>query len=382
MRGGTWNGVSRAVAGTWNAPSKEGAGRWKTRWSTSCGRSRVRSAADAGSSGSSSGARSSFPPRSSPASAGAIPWGAILLGAVTLLVLLPAPAWAWTPGTHVFLGEAVMRALVLVPGAVADLLRAFPHDFLYGSIAADTSLAKKYAPAGRHCHSWTVGLDIYDEAGKDDPLRAFALGYLSHLAADVVAHNFFVPRQLAITTSTSGIGHSYWESRFETHLGTEAPRRARELILLDHGHSDGLLDRILSPTIFTTPTNRRIFRGMVVAADSESWQRIFQALMERSRWDLADEEVGPYIARSFDYIVDMLLHLDGAEPFRYDPAGEHPLSRAKRVRREALRAGGEDELLRVAEELYGMPETLLRYAAELPAPIYPPATPSIRSASS
>jgi hypothetical protein len=104
--------------------------------------------------------------------------------------------------------------------------------------------------------------------------------------------------------------------------------------------------------------------------------------MERSRWDLADEEVGPYLARSFDYIVDMLLHLDEAEPFRYDPAGEHPLGRAKRVRREALRLGGEDELLRVAAELYGMPETPLRYAARLPAPLYPPAAPPNRSASS
>ena len=28
---------------------------------------------------------------------------------------------------------------------------------------------------------------------RDEPLRAFALGYLAHLAADVVAHNYFVP---------------------------------------------------------------------------------------------------------------------------------------------------------------------------------------------
>ena len=52
----------------------------------------------------------------------------------------------------------------LLPAAIAELLRAFPYDFLYGSIAADTSIAKKYAPVGRHCHSWTVGLEIYDGA--------------------------------------------------------------------------------------------------------------------------------------------------------------------------------------------------------------------------
>ncbi|HET9011138.1 MAG TPA: zinc dependent phospholipase C family protein, partial [Gemmatimonadaceae bacterium] len=80
--------------------------------------------------------------------------GLLAAAALVLLVLLPATAHAWTPGTHVFLGEAVLRSLIQLPDAVADLLRAFPYDFLYGSIAADTSMAKKYVPTGRHCHSW------------------------------------------------------------------------------------------------------------------------------------------------------------------------------------------------------------------------------------
>jgi len=205
--------------------------------------------------------------------------------ACVALVITPAAAHAWTPGTHVFLGEAVMQSLAVLPPAVAALLREFPYDFLYGSIAADTSFAKKYAPVGRHCHSWNVGMEIY-EGASDEPLRAFGLGYLAHLAADSIAHNYFVPKQLAVTSSTSALGHSYWESRFETHLGTECARRARELILIDHSRSDGLLDRVLSPTIFSTPTNRRIFRGMVIVTDNESWQRIFQLMTERSRWDL------------------------------------------------------------------------------------------------
>ena len=108
--------------------------------------------------------------------------------ALALVALLPDTAWAWTPGTHVFLGDAVLRSLTLLPPAIGDLLRAFPHEFLYGSIAADTSIAKKYAPAGRHCHSWNVGFEIHD-AARDEPLRSFGLGYLSHLAADAVAHS-------------------------------------------------------------------------------------------------------------------------------------------------------------------------------------------------
>jgi hypothetical protein len=288
-----------------------------------------------------------------------------------LVALLPDTAWAWTPGTHVFLGEAILRAAALLPSGVADLLRAFPHEFLYGSIAADTSIGKKYAPAGRHCHSWAVGFDVYN-AARDEPLRAFSLGYLAHLAADTVAHNYFVPRQLAVTSSTSSLGHSYWESRFETHLGERSSRRARDLILLDHGNADALLDRILSPTIFSTSTNRRIFRGIVHVADAESWQRIFQMMLENSRWDLTDDEVGVYLVRSFDYIIDLLRRFDSSEPYALDPSGEQPLRLAKRVRRLALRQGGPDEVRDRADEHFSMPTTKLSFAVSLVQPLYVP----------
>lgn len=295
----------------------------------------------------------------------------VVAGAVLLLVLLPDAALAWTPGTHVFLGDAVLRSAGLLPLAVGDLLRAFPYEFLYGSIAADTSIAKKYAPAGRHCHSWTVGFEIHDSAG-DEPLRSFGLGYLAHLAADAVAHNYFVPRQLALTSATSGIGHTYWESRFETHHGTPSSRRASDLIRRDHSRADALLDRILSPTIFSTTTNRRIFRGMVHAADAESWQRVFQVMLENSRWDLTDEEVGVYLARSFDYVVDVLRRSSRAEPVTLDPSGEGALRLAKRVRRDTLRAAGPDALRREAELHFSMPSTTLAFAPLLEEPLYVP----------
>jgi Zinc dependent phospholipase C len=297
--------------------------------------------------------------------------------AMLAIALTPSTAFAWTPGTHVFLGEAVMRSLDALPAGVAELLRAFPYEFLYGSIAADTSMAKKYAPVGRHCHSWHVGMEIFDQA-PDTPLRAFAFGYLAHLAADAVAHNYFVPRQLAITSSTTALGHSYWESRFETHLGERYSRRARDLLLGDHASADAHLDRILSPTIFSTQTNRRIFRGMVYVADSESWLRIFHLIAENSRWDLPDDDVAAYVARSYDYIIDLLKRLDGSEPFALDPSGLEPLGRAKRVRRAALRRGRSGDIEREAARHFGMPSTSLAYAASLAAPLYP----SVRAARS
>ena len=301
----------------------------------------------------------------------AVSAGGLALAVLLALMLTPAVAHAWTPGTHIFLGEAVMRSLPLLPSSISELLAAFPYDFLYGSIAADTSIAKKYAAAGRHSHSWNVGFEIHNNA-ESEPLRAFGLGYLAHLAADSVAHNYFVPHQLTITSSTAALGHSYWESRFDMHIGERFSRTAKQLILRDHSHSDEHLDRILSPTIFSTSTNRRIFRGMVYVADTESWQRIFHLVEEKSRWDLSEREVETYMARAFDYIIDLMTRLDRAEPYKLDPAGTDALREAKKVRRAALRRGGEEHVLEQAQHHFGMPPTKLEFAVKLPEPLYPP----------
>ena len=111
---------------------------------------------------------------------------------------------------------------------------------------------------------------------------------------------------------------------------------------------------------------------MVYVADTESWQRIFHLVEEKSRWDLTDDEVSVYMARAFDYIVDLLARMDRAEPFKLDPAGTVALREAKKVRRAALRRGGEEHVLEQAQHHFGMPRSVLRYSVGLPEPLYPP----------
>ncbi len=287
---------------------------------------------------------------------------AVLFIAAISVALFPTEAFAWTPGTHVYLAETVLANLGQLPLPIADLLRAFPFDFLYGNIAADTSIAKRYAAVGRHSHFWHVGQEIHDQANSD-ALRAFGLGYLAHLAADVVAHNHFVPRQLMITSSTASFGHSYWETRVECHLGDAYASAAKDVILLNHAHADAHLDRIISPTIFSVRTNRRLFRGMVRLTDTESWQRAAQAARARSRWDLADDDVERHLALSYEYVVDVLA--DRAPSARErDPSGEAPLTTAKRQRREALRLTGRRDRQRLralAEQTFGLPSVTLSH---------------------
>ncbi len=295
-----------------------------------------------------------------------------LAAALLLLALLPTDALAWTPGTHILLGEAVLGAAHhLLPAGLAALLTNYPYDFLYGSIAADTSFAKRYARVGEHCHNWSVAYDILDKA-RDDALRAFGYGYLAHLSADVIAHNHFVPHQLAITTSSSGAGHSYWESRFETATGEQWARRAREVILLDHARADEHLDRILSPTIFSTRTNRRIFRGMVTVTDLNSWQRMMALMAERSRYPLRDAAVAAHLDRAFDYVVDFFVHGEASRPRRFDPSGEEALREAKRLRKEAMAAGGERVARREAAQRFRLLDEALVWTPRLAAPLFTP----------
>jgi hypothetical protein len=289
---------------------------------------------------------------------------AALCVAVALLFLLPAPAAAFGPATHVFLGRTLLDMLHLLPAALAELLRTHPQSFLYGSMAADISFAKKYVPAGRHCHFWHVGEEILQEA-RNDRLRAVAFGYLSHLAADTIAHNFFVPRQLLLTSSTKALGHGYWEHRLDAQLGEPFGTLARRVVMdYDHSEADHLFDSVLSGTIFSFETNRRIFRGMIRMQDNDRWKAVFERVRQKSRWDLTPGTVEAYASRAYDYVVDYLLRGRDSMPAQLDPTGEFNLQLAKKVRRLALREGVLDRdevLLEVADDFFPLPETGLGY---------------------
>jgi hypothetical protein len=289
--------------------------------------------------------------------------GAVVL-ALLLLLITADPAWAFGPATHIFIGRQLLDVATLLPGGLADLIRAYPQSFLYGSVAADISFAKKYVPAGRHCHFWHVGEEILNSAD-NDRLRSVAFGYLSHLAADTIAHNFFVPRQLLLTSSTKALGHGYWEHRFDAHLGEEWSAIAREVVMdYDHSEADNLFDRVLSGTIFSFETNRRIFRGMIRMQDNERWRSVFERVRQSSRWDLTDDTVNAYVARSFDFVVDYLLRRRESHAAALDPTGEFNLQLAKKVRRLAARESlvpVPETLRTLADDFFPIPDTDLGY---------------------
>jgi Zinc dependent phospholipase C len=294
-----------------------------------------------------------------------------LLVAAGWLILVPEPLAAWGPATHVALGNVLLNALYLVPPAVRAVLERYPLHFLYGSIAADISFAKKYVPEGRHCHNWSVGEEIFETASSE-ALQAVGYGYLSHLAADTVAHNVFVPRRLLLTSTTQALGHTYWEHRMDLHVGDEFLRQAKHLVVdNDHQDADRLFDEVLSRTLFSFGTNRRIFRGMIRFQGHERWQKIFEQVLANSRFDLPDDLVDEYFEIAFDHMVAYLRDRTESAPAQLDPVGEVNLKLAKKVRRRALsdHTADQPEVLReMADAFFSIPEAPRAYWPQVEDP--------------
>lgn len=297
------------------------------------------------------------------------------LGAVAVaaawLALLPEPVFAWGPATHVALGEAVLGALYLLPPAVQAILERYPLHFLYGSVAADISFAKKYVPEGRHCHNWDIGREILASA-ESERLAAVGYGYLAHLAADTIAHNVFVPRQLLLTSTTQALGHTYWEHRMDMHVGEEYLSLARHVVV-DHDHSeaDMLFDDVLSRTVFSFSTNRRIFRGMIRFQGHERWQKMFGQVLANSRFDLPSPLVDQYFEIAFERIVGYLRDGPASSAAELDPVGDVNLRLAKKVRRRAMSdhtADHPEVLLEMADAFFSMPDERLVYWPQIQDP--------------
>ena len=257
----------------------------------------------------------------------------LFIGAALLLIICtPADALAWGGGIHLQLGTAVLNNLTAIRPTIAAVIEAYPYDFLYGCVAADITIGKKFTHFLLHCHRWQVGMKVLENAGPD-PQKACAYGYLSHLAADTIAHNYFVPFKVMRSFATLTLKHAYWEMRFENFVEREIWETARKVSQENYRANDALLRKVLSDTIFSFGTNKRIFNSILLVSRLEKWQQVLQTLSDTSRYNLDESDREEYMGLAQEAVFDFLNEMEGSRYFRADPTGERALVTAEAVRK-------------------------------------------------
>jgi hypothetical protein len=146
----------------------------------------------------------------------------------------------------------------------------------------------------------------------------------------------------------------------DMHVGESFLSLARHVVV-DHDHSeaDALFDHVLSRTVFSFGTNRRIFRGMIRFQGHERWQRVFGQVLAKSRFDLPNPVVDRYFELSFEYVIAYLREGGESAPGQLDPIGDLNLRLAKKVRRRAMSdhtADHPEALEEMAEAFFAFPE--------------------------
>ena len=209
---------------------------------------------------------------------------------VTGFILVPSLAFAWGPLTHMYLGNEVLSYTSLIPAGILALLRKHKQDFLYGNLMADIILGKKYLPDDKSSHSWDVGLKLLDLA-KSWPERAFAYGYLSHLAADSVAHE-------ALTEEKGNMGHTWVEMKADSLIDKTYWLQTVLISKKVRKRSDLLLEQSLDRYIFSFKTNKRLYKSMV-----------FLSFLNKKRvWGMNKERIDELHDESIARMLDLLQH--------------------------------------------------------------------------
>jgi len=252
--------------------------------------------------------------------------------AVIFLLLLPGEAMAWGPGVHMAIGNNVLAHLHLFAPALAATLAAHPEQYLYGCLSADIFIGKgcKYTPT--HSHNWDTGRALLRQA-EDAEAQAYAYGYLSHLAADVIAHNYLVPNVLGFSAGRGKFAHTYVEMLAD--LQVECPRKqASRIFRIPRPEADDTLVLTMGQKKLPFSIKKRIFRQSLRLVEKRSYKNSLRAF--RDLLPFARKEV--FMAEAISYAQDMVLDLL-QNPLRSpvmecDPIGSSNLSQVRHFQRK------------------------------------------------
>jgi len=255
----------------------------------------------------------------------------LVAAAVIAGALAPETAWAWGAGLHVAQGSFILANLGLVRPEIAAVISAFPLDYIYGCISADIFLGKGYRRHDDHCHNWSVGMRVLKSAN-DESTRAYAYGYLTHLASDIVAHNYFIPTLLVSTPAANKLGHVYWEFRADRFINKQHWTLASKVVSMHNHDNDDLIKRVMNRSKLRFGAKKLVFKRAVRMTDIMKWrEHVKEAANGRRR--ITRRQVSTMNNFSINLVLDLLIHWDTSMCLAFDPVGTDNMVEAGKIRR-------------------------------------------------
>lgn len=169
---------------------------------------------------------------------------------------------AWGLYTHVYFAQLLVWAVPLLDPTLRRAVRRFPQRLVAGACLPDLALVGKTAGtrAFDASHRWESAHALLDRA-QDDESRACAVGAMSHLWVDIIAHNHFVPAHEHLWWNVPMLTHAASEWAMDRHIARHLFRPPAVLLTAD----DWLVDFVADNFDCTPAAARRALRQLAGA---------------------------------------------------------------------------------------------------------------------
>ena len=254
----------------------------------------------------------------------------VILFIITLKELIFSDgALAWGPAVHTVISCNILESCSFILPAIASVIQSFPNEYIYGAISADFFIGKGQKKKKGHSHNWETGFRLLEDA-ENNKEEAYAYGFLSHLAADVVAHNYFVPDLIHRVSGWKKIGHIYSEAIADKFVEPVYKKIVREVLSMDHLDYDKQLRSSEVRNGYGLRAKKHLFTQSVKISDYIYCLPVLSDREKSLPYDIEDEHMSFMIELSFRLVKDLLLYPYSSACLSHDPIGSDNLRLAGR----------------------------------------------------
>lgn len=236
---------------------------------------------------------------------------------VGLLFLLEGEAYAWGPCVHTMLSMGILSSAIgPIPEGIMLLISAFPFEFIYGGLSLDFQMKSGNS---NHMHVWEDGFKALKKADTRRE-KAYAVGFLTHLAADIGAHHFFIPKVLKETDNPKGMKHLLWEIRVDRWFARAYSHLAEYTIKLGHGQCDHALKGHDPLMAGLYDVKKGVYKKALFLNRLVPRLRLLQDLSPKVQYIKTLAQNGLYVSK--EAVLSILREREGSWAVSLDPMGQ------------------------------------------------------------